>query len=132
MIIEAALLIAHSLVKPPALKLSVERPVHHFYDRPAKIELGAALALDAYDNAQTCHALSNNGREDSLPTQSCAGVTLILTAQLAAQEGVAYLFHRTNHHKIERFVRFFSIEGNTQGILHSMAHSGTCPFTGCR
>lgn len=143
MLPEIALLIAHAVIKPAPLKMPpAERPTHHFYDRTAKIELGAAVALDAYDNAQTCRTLSvtgpkyiisgnmfldigpTKGHESGLPTQSCAGATALLTAQLAGQELVAYLLHRTNHHKIEKFVRFFSIEGNTQGIIQSALHGG--------
>jgi len=142
-----AIVLANSDIEAPKPKPDAER-IHHFYDRPAKIELGAALALNTYDNVQTCRTLGEKtrpiittvtaingvpvheviygpavaGREHYLPTQSCAGVTLFLAGELAAQEVVAYTLHRTGHHKIERFVRFFTIEGNTQGIIYSARH----------
>jgi hypothetical protein len=165
MVIQAALLIAHLIaapayaalpaapmpkaaiqpVQPAPLNLKLERPAHHFYDRTAKIELTAALALDAWDNVQTCRSLDNGGqprlaytsngvryysvhREMMLPSQSCPGVTLMLAAQLAGQEALAYLLHRTNHHKLEKAVRFFSIEENTQGVLYGAFHAGTLPW----
>ena len=145
---EFILLLAASIAQPAKIEAPKPKPAHHFYDRTAKIELGAALALNTYDNVQTCRTLGETtrpvvatitavngvpvhevvygpavpGRENYLPTQSCRGVTLFLAGELAAQEAVAYAFHRTGHHKIERFVRFFTIEGNTQGIIYSALH----------
>jgi hypothetical protein len=148
MILEAALIAAHLIapakVEAPKPKAAIEVP-HKFYDRTAKVELAAALSLDAWDNAQTCQHVFNDGkpelvvieaprpgysgnwywkqgRETGLPVQSCGGVTALLAAQLAGQELLAYVLHRTNHHQIERFARFISIEGNAQGIISSAAH----------
>jgi hypothetical protein len=92
---------------------------HRFYDRPAKIELAAAVTLSAFDSAQSCYNVTHKGHENFLPTQSCAGITTMLTAEVAGQEVLAYMFHRTHHHKLERMVRFISISANLDGIIYS-------------
>ena len=107
---------AEAVEPKPAVQL---RP---FYDRQAKIELGLELAADAFDNAQTCHNLANGGREYWLPTQSCAGATALLTAQVAGVEFSAYLLHRTHHEKLAHVVRWFAIAQSTRGIVYSKQH----------
>jgi hypothetical protein len=149
MTLEFALLLASTITKPAPLNLKPPAE-HHFYDRTAEVELGAALALDAYDNVHTCKALSEKTRpiiatvtaidgiptheviygpgtipafhEAYLPASTCGQVTALLTAELAGQELVAYALHRSGHHKLEKLVRFFTIEGNTQGIIYSQIH----------
>lgn len=98
--------------------------MHRFYDRTAKIELGVAIAADAFDSAQTCHGLANGTHEYGLPTQHCAPATLLLAAQVAGQELVAYSFHRLGWHKPEKFVRLFSIQENVRGIVNSKRMGG--------
>jgi hypothetical protein len=105
----------HSVVVLPRME-------HKFYDRPAKIELIAAVTLNAADNLQACHNLARGGREAYLPSQTCSGVTALLGAQLIAQELAAYWLHRMHRHKLERCIRFFTIEGNVQGLIYSKMH----------
>jgi hypothetical protein len=106
--------------KPDALE-------HKFYDRIGRAEFGVAVAAAAFDAAQTCHGMITDPahtRELGSPTQHCAPLSLMLGAQVAVQEGVAYFLHRTHHHRIERAVRFFSIYENTKGIVYSQRHGG--------
>lgn len=122
-----------------ATRSAIEAPKpkmeHRFYDRPAKIELALALTADGFDNAASCNFVDHDGqkrflpsgawtlhREDYLPTQTCLGITAFLTAELAGQEALAYLLHRTHHHKLERVIRFVTIAGNTRAIIHSKQH----------
>lgn len=118
MILHVILALAAGAVAPVA----PAKPVHAFYDRPAKIELAVASIAVAFDTAQTCHNLANGGREIWLPTQHCPQVTLLLLGQVAAQEGLAYVFHRTGHHKLERLIRLVTIEENTRAIIYSKQH----------
>lgn len=111
---------AQSFVEAPKPK----PPVHRFYDRWGKIEFGAVLTMASADSAITCHNLANGGREYWQPTQSCAGNIGILFGGVAAQEGLAYGFHRLGWHKPERIVRFFTIQGSARGIAYSAKHGG--------
>lgn len=114
MILHAAVLAAAFVTHSPA-------PVHRFYDKPAKIELTASLSLAAFDMGQTCHNLATGGREYWM-TQSCAGDIGIVLGVHAAQEGLAYLLHRTGHHHLERFTRLYTIQAHVRGILYSKQH----------
>lgn len=103
-----------SAIEAPKPKLE-----HRFYDRPAKIELALAVTASAFDNGQSCYNVSRGGPEVMLPTQSCAGITAILTSEVAIQELAAYFLHRTHHHKLERVIRFVTITANTEAIIYS-------------
>lgn len=115
MILHVALVVAMVLAKP------VPKPQHHFYDKLAKIELAADGGLAAFDMAQTCHNLSTGGHEAWM-TQSCGANIGIVLGVHAAQEGLAYFLHRTNHHKLERFARLYTGQAHLRGIIYSKKH----------
>lgn len=118
MILHVVLALAAGAVAPVA----PAKPVHHFYDHPAKIELAIATTSAAFDIGQTCHNLANGGREYWIPTQHCPQITLLVLGGVAAQESLAYVFHRTGHHKLERLIRLVTIEENTRAIIYSKQH----------
>lgn len=103
-------------------KVRFDRPVHKFYDKTAKIELGVNAALFAIDAGQTCHNLANGGHEDVLPTQSCAGAIGIMAGLHGGQEVLAWVLHKTGHHKLERIARLYMTEAHVQAIAYSKAH----------
>ena len=107
MLFEFVLLAIPASIKPEALK---PKPVHAFYDRPGKILLASDFKAASFDSAISCRNLSTGGREWSLPSQSCSGITGILMGQVVAQEGFVFFLHKTGHHKLERAARFFTIE----------------------
>lgn len=113
--LDAAATSLHASVAKPSVRL------HAFYDRPAKVELAAAIAFDAADTIQTCHNLAAGGHEynTALP-QSCGGIAAALAGEVAAQELVAYALHRLHWHKLERVARFYTIEQNAQGLAFSI------------
>lgn len=106
------------LLAPLAYGQDMPKP-HAFYDRTGKIEFGAALTAASADSAMTCKNLANGGTESGLPTNHCPQVNLFLFGQVAGQEAIAYLFHRTGHHKLERLARFYTISQNTRGFVYS-------------
>lgn len=106
------------------LPVKPEPQQSRFYDKGARIELSIAATAATVDVVTTCHALANGAHEDILPTQSCKGVSLILFGQVAAQEGAAYLLHRTGHDRLAHAVRLYSIIGNGRGIIYSKQHGG--------
>src|SRR5882762_5031206 len=108
-----------ALPDAPVAKVTSE---HRFYDKPGKILFTSALTVAAADAAQTCYFLQHGGKEDYLPTQHCPQVSLFIFGEVAAQEALAYFWHKTGHHKLERLTRFISIVDNTSGIVHSKRH----------
>ena len=111
---------ADDIIKPKLEPKPKDAPTHHrFYDRTAKLQVIAAGTLMTWDVAQTARNLSNGGHEYTLPTQSAAGVAGIQLGIFAASEGISFLLHKTNHHKLERFPRLYVIAGNARGLLES-------------
>ena len=111
---------ADDMIKPKLEAKPKEAPTHHrFYDRTAKLQLIAAGTLMSWDIAQTARNLGNGGHEYTLPTQSPAGIAGIQLGIFAASEGISFLFHKTNHHKLERLPRMYVIAGNARGLLES-------------
>lgn len=104
------------------LVLACSQKPHTFYDRPARIELGAAIVAASVDTGITCKNLANGGRELWLPTQRCRNVGLILVGQVAGQELVVFALHKLKIHKLERLGRLYTIEENTHGIEFSLRH----------
>jgi hypothetical protein len=124
-------------------KVSTE---HRFWDRTNKIETTSMVVLAAFDMAQTCHNLAStetvithlttprapggyvdvpitlHGHEHSLPTQSCAGAVGLSSAFDGAAAGLAYLFHRTHHHKLERIPMLYMGGTSLEGIIYSKEH----------
>jgi hypothetical protein len=95
-----------------------------FYDKVAKIELGATVALTAADLAMTCDNLAHGGHEDWLPTQKCGTVIGIEIGGLALQEVLAYELHKRHHYKLERLVRLYLVQDRSRAIAYSWRHHG--------
>lgn len=115
-----------ALPDAPIAKPAVTRPVTNgqFFDKPAKIAFAANMTLLAADSAQTCHNLANGGRERFLPTQSCAGATAIMGAEMGALWLGANLAHKLGHHKIERIAEWVMPTVNIRAIIYSHQHGG--------
>ena len=103
---------------PLALPLVATKPVHHFYDRPARLELAAAVTVAAMDMRMTCHNLAIGGHEDFL-TQSCPANVGITAGILLAQELLAWTLHRHGHHRLERLARLASTVDSAGGLIYS-------------
>lgn len=56
--------------------------------------------------------LAHGGREVGLPVNTCSQVIGLTAGFHAAGEGLAYFFHRTKLHKLERFPRWYLIESS--------------------
>jgi hypothetical protein len=99
-------------------------PIHHFYDRYAKLELAGAGSLAVTDTVITCRFLARGQREMNLPIQSCGGMVGLQLGFYGAGEGLSFLLHKTGHHKLERLPRLYLGFGNAQGIVFSARHGG--------
>lgn len=93
-----------------------------FFDKPAKIAFAANMTMFSLDAAQTCHNLANGGHERFLPTQSCAGATAIMGAEMAGLWLGAHFAHRRGLHKLERVLEWTMPVVNTRAIIYSKEH----------
>lgn len=85
----------------------VERPAaeHHFFDRKNVGLQCLSIAAMAADIATTRQALQAPGTREINPLATSTGNMLVLKiAGVGAGLGMAYLMHRTGHHKIERAI----------------------------
>jgi hypothetical protein len=111
---------ADDIIKPKLELKPKDAPTHHrFYDRTAKLQLITAGTLMTWDIAQTTRNLSHGGHEYTLPTQSPAGIAAIQLGIAAASEGISFLLHKSNHHRLERLPRLYVIAGSARGLLES-------------
>lgn len=105
-------------VEPPAAPAS---EAHSLWSRQALLALGVSTAARAADATLTCNALSNGGRENWLPTQSCGGVVGFIAAGEAVQIGATWALHRTHHHKLELIVPWVGVGISIAAIAASEA-----------
>lgn len=93
---------------------------HKFWDRQNKILFTTVTALDTADFFATRANLQNGAKELNPVTRIFAGSTAGLAVNFAGQTagvmGMSYLFHRTGHHKLERWVSYINIGGSASAV----------------
>jgi hypothetical protein len=133
MITAIALLIAHSVVARPLPSMPEPKPIvqapkpalhGQFYSgKLTRYTLLAEGAAWSADMAYTCNNLSPHhglrGHEDWLPANTCGQVLAITAGFHVAGEGLAYLLHRSGHHKLEQVPRWYLTFGNAAGAVYS-------------
>ena len=92
-----------------------------FWDRQAKIQGAAWLAIGSADVAQTCVNFSNGGHELWMPVQNCRSLALSAVGIFAATELLSYELHRHGHHQLERWPVRIGIAGNLAGLISTEA-----------
>ena len=105
---------------PPASRL----PVHRFWDRENDWLFAAVGAGRALDYASTLN-LRRRGIDEVFLTNSIvdnhALFAGIETAATAASIGVSYAFHRTGHHRLERWTSVVHFGIATGGAIRNYA-----------
>jgi hypothetical protein len=127
-------LVVITLLSPKVLPPTIESPKPKieapapparipYWDTLNRIELGAGAAAAAVDMRYTCRNLDSGGREYTMPAHNCGQAVAFTVGLYAGAEGVAYLLHRTGHHKLERIPVLYLIGANIHGAAYSAAHS---------
>jgi hypothetical protein len=94
---------APATVEPPAAPV----PTHHFWDRTNVLLFSGVAISRALDYTSTQHFLARGDNEVLLPddvVKNSAGFAALEAAGTATSVGIAYIFHRTGHHKMERWI----------------------------
>jgi len=106
-----------AVVRPP-----VEN--HRFFDAPNILVQAANIALMAADVATTREALKIPGTRELNPlARSSAGLISLKIGAVGAGMGIAYLMHRSGHHKAERiFPLFLGLPSGLAAIHNSRVH----------
>jgi hypothetical protein len=99
---------------------------HKFWDRENKVLFFAAAALNGADFAITRSNLQSGGRELNpvvrIFGRSTAGLAVNFAGETAGVMSVSYFFHKTGHHKLERWVSIVNISSSAGAVSYDLAH----------
>lgn len=105
---------------------SNERLAHRFWDRENTTLFAATAGWAAADFCVTRANLANGGRELNPVARMFTGSTPALAANFALETGgtvgIAYVFHRTGHHKLERLTSVVDISGSAGAVIYGLVH----------
>jgi len=101
-------------------------PSHRFWDRENSVLFATSAAFSTADFFVTRKNLHNGGQELNPVTRLFAGSTTALVANFAGETagvvGLSYFFHKTGHHKLERFVSMLNIGSSAAAVTFDLAH----------
>ena len=105
---------------------SPEAP-HKFWDRKNQALFVIHAGVEGTDFAITHDNLANGGHETnplgrSLCESGTPGQVTFFAARTLGALGISYLFHVTNHHRLERVTTMFMISDSAYGMAYSFAH----------
>ena len=99
---------------------------HRFWDRENTMLFAATGALAAADFSVTYSNLARGGRELNPITRQFSGSTPALATNFALEASgtvaISYFFHRTGHHKLERWTSLASIGNSAFAVGYSASH----------
>lgn len=82
-------------------------PVHAFWDKENILLFSGVAVFRALDYTSTKNMLARGREEILLPddvVDNSAGFAALEAAATATSVGISYIFHRTGHHKMERWL----------------------------
>jgi hypothetical protein len=102
------------------------RPHRRFWDRENTFLFATSAAFSAADFVVTRDNLRNGGQELNPVTRVLSGSTPGLAVNFAGETagvvGLSYFFHKTGHHKMERYVSMLNIGSSAAAVTFDMAH----------
>jgi hypothetical protein len=103
-----------------------EGPSHRFWDRENSILFATSTAFSAADFVVTRDNLRGGGQELNPVTRLFTGSTAALAVNFAGESagviGLSYFFHKTGHHKLERYVSMLNISSSAAAVTFDLAH----------
>jgi hypothetical protein len=108
-----------------------EVPHHRFLDKGNRVRLIALAGIAAADGITTqrlmtaYHGQELNPLARPLVTKGAAGQAAASLLGYGLSAGTAFLFHRTNHHRMERMVLNLSIGIEGECVVHNMIQIAT-------
>lgn len=105
---------------------SPEQPAatHRFWDRENVLLFSGVAAFRALDFASTKNFLARGRTEVLIPDDivyNNAGFASLEAAATATSIGISYWFHRTGHHKMERWLSITHLSVTAFGDAHNYA-----------
>ncbi len=103
-----------------------EAPSHKFFDRQNKIAFASLGALVAADAVVTQRLTNSGVAQESNPLwrplvkQGWPGEMAASALGYSAALGVAYTFHKTGHHKMERWANWITVAIEAGNVAHNL------------
>lgn len=98
---------------------------HKFWDSENKALFLTAAALNTADFAITRSNLQSGGRELNpvvrIFGRSTAGLAVNFAGETAGIVAVSYFFHKTGHHKLERWVSVVNVSSSAFAVSYGLA-----------
>ena len=104
-----------------------DAPSHKFFDRQNKIAFTSLAALVATDAVMTQRLTSSGVAHEANPLwrplvkQGWPGEMAASALGYSAALGVAYTFHKTGHHKMERWANWTTVAVQAGNVAHSFS-----------
>lgn len=99
---------------------------HRFLDRQNRILFVAVAAFNGADFAVTHANLQNGGHELNPIVRPFASSTAALAMNFAMETAgvvsISYAFHKTGHHKLERFTSYVNIGSSAGAVTYGLLH----------
>jgi hypothetical protein len=102
--------------EPPASPV----PQHRFWDRTNLLLFSGVALSRGLDHASTRHFLARGDNEVLIPddvVNNSAGFAGLEAAGAATSIGISYIFHRTGHHTMERWMSIGHISVTGVGVV---------------
>lgn len=102
-----------------------EAPSHKFFDRQNKVAFASLGALVATDAVMTQRLINSGVAHEANPLwrplvkQGWPGEMAASALGYSAALGVAYTFHKTGHHKMERWANWVTVAIEAGNVAHS-------------
>jgi hypothetical protein len=118
-------LLSPSLIAQDAAAPEVEsvpaapKPVHRFWDRTNLLLFSGVAVFRGLDYASTRNFQARGRTEILIPddvVNNSAGFASLEAASAATSVGISYIFHRTGHHKMERWLSIGHISVTGFGV----------------
>jgi len=115
-------------VLPPDQQVILLETQHRFLDWRNRINVAALAALVAADGVTTQQNLANHAEELNpiarpLVEHGWQGQLGASVLGFSSSVGLAYMFHRTGHHKLERLVLHVAIGGEAAMVANNVVRA---------
>src|SRR5579864_960218 len=114
------------IVALPVRPAAAELGQHRFWDTENRVLFAGVAGMATADFFVTHSNLAHGGKELNPLTRPFAGSTPALAANFAMETvgviGVSYFFHKTGHHKLERFTAVVNIGGSASAVAYGLSH----------
>ncbi len=119
--------VAQETPRPPAPPSLPDKPItttHRFWDRENILLFSGIAVFRGLDYASTRNMQARGREEILLPddvVNNSAGFASLEAAATMTSVGISYIFHRTGHHKLERWLSIGHISVTGFGVARNYA-----------